>query len=786
MKRRLCLNGPPLCPVAALATAIVALLAGSLAARAAAPDGQYVREWLVAGPVSANAAVIAKTITELPERVPAPEDGRSFRLPSGQQLTWNRYSAPGSIVNLIHALGQQEHVSGLAYTTIRADREGKARFVVGSNDQLAILLNGRIVYQYDKKRGLSPDEDTFTAPLRAGENACLAIVGQDVGNWGFTLRVLTGEESRPVPLIWDAVDVLEQGCELYSPHWRYCAGDDADFARPDYDDSRWNPLGLALGAAGVKDAAVVWFRCPVWVRPSLVHLPCSMKAGHRGRTDVYADGVRVATMSDATSIVYTPVAPFSFTAAHQMLAVRIERPAEVRGQDSLDLRLTLSTGQADYGYLWLRMHRLIIIATLVLFLVFHVALLYYYPRHRANRDFCLTLAMALVTMLVLNVQEASTQPINSILYWIFLALAEVCMLFGLALVQALWSNRVRRGQLAAWALVAAVLYCAAWMRGERALAQAFAPLVTLEYARVYLVRAMGKVRGWRVYGVGLACFVAGQAVLLLHEFTHLIPHDLIVPYFWVYGFLAFLASISVDIGREFAGAVRKLEDLTATLDGRVRQVTQQLEIKLLAQARLETLRYQLNPHFLYNALNSVEALSREEPAQIPEVVRRLCECLRYALHPKKGGLATLEQELQQVTSYLRVERVRFGEHLAVETDVSDAARSAIVPEFLLQPLVENAVKYGMRTGEMPLRVVIRTGSANGVLEIEVRNTGRWYSDAGRATGGVGLENLKNRLDLLYADRYRLKTAEEAGWVSVTVAIPLHTEIAEGEGGHGPA
>jgi LytS/YehU family sensor histidine kinase len=236
----------------------------------------------------------------------------------------------------------------------------------------------------------------------------------------------------------------------------------------------------------------------------------------------------------------------------------------------------------------------------------------------------------------------------------------------------------------------------------------------------------------------------------------------------------------VEIGREFAGAVHKLEDLTATLDARVQQVSQQLEAKLLTQARLETLRYQLNPHFLYNALNSVEALSRDGPAQIPEVVRRLCECPRYALHPKKGGLATLEQELRAVASYLLVERLRFGERLVVESDVSNAVQSAAVPEFLLQPLVENAIKHGMRTSDMPLRVVIRAGCTNGALEIEVRNTGRWSSDAGDAKdGGVGLDNLKSRLDRLYADRYRLKATENAGWVSVAVAIPFKCDGAEG-------
>jgi hypothetical protein len=797
---------------------IVGLLAGPLGLCAAVPDGQYVRDWLVAGPVAAEVTTITNVVAVLPKSVlPVPEDGRSLRLTSGQQLTWNRYLAPGSMVNLVHALGRQEQVCGLAYTTIRADRAGPARFVMGSDDQLAIVLNRRIVYRCDEERPLSPDQDTFTAPLEAGENECLAVVGQGGGNWGFTLRVLTGEESRPPPLIWDAVDVLEQSRELYSPHWRHAAGDAAAFARPDYDDSRWKPLDPNGEAVGVQDAPVVWFRCPVWVRPSLVNLPCSMKARYHGRVEVYADGVRVATLGDTQHAPadadkndrYTPPARFSFTAPQQVLAVRLERPAEAVGRDRLDLRLSLSmmtrapvngapidarpitpgsragaleSGAIPRDYrvvmsLW--MHRLVIMAILVLFLVFHVALLYYYPRRRGNREFCLTLAMALVAMLVLHAQEASNQPPNGVLYRTFLALSQVCLLSGLVLVHALWCDRIRRGQLVAWTLLAAVLYGAAWVRDEPNFVRAFAPLVTLEYCRIYLLQAVGKVKGWPVYGVGAACFAAAQTLFILYYlFPGLIPEALAVPYFWVYGFVAFMASVSVEIGREFAGAVRKLEDLTATLDARVQEVTRQLETRLLAQARLETLRYQLNPHFLYNALNSIEALSRDGPAQIPELVRRLCECLRYALHPKKGGLTTLQEELQHVASYLHVEQVRFGDHLLVETDVHDAAHEAIVPEFLLQPLIENAVKYGMRTSDMPLRLVLRAGCTDGMLEIEVRNTGRWAGDAGDAkSGGIGLENLRNRLELLYAGRQRVTTAEEAGWVSVTVAIPFKTDEA---------
>jgi LytS/YehU family sensor histidine kinase len=111
----------------------------------------------------------------------------------------------------------------------------------------------------------------------------------------------------------------------------------------------------------------------------------------------------------------------------------------------------------------------------------------------------------------------------------------------------------------------------------------------------------------------------------------------------------------------------------------------------------------------------------------------------------------------------------------VETEVSADSQAALVPEFFLQPLVENAIKHGMRTSPVPLRVVIRAACADHVLEIEVRNTGRWGNDARDQTSGVGLKNLKTRLDLLYGGGYRLKETEERGWVSVAIAIPFKSE-----------
>jgi hypothetical protein len=421
------------------------------------------------------------------------------------------------------------------------------------------------------------------------------------------------------------------------------------------------------------------------------------------------------------------------------------------------------------------LHRLLLIVALSLFLIFHAALLYYYPKRRANLMFCITLTLSLITLVVLDVQERSQwNGFGKPLYWTFLGMLLLCMLSGLALTHALWRGDLPKCKLLAWAAVFAGLYLVGWLRDDRLWALAVLPLSTLDIWRRFFRDVWRRLPGAWVFGFGLTCFTVAQAVNLANNLMTLaLPDNGLIAYLWVYGFVTFLACVSTVIGREFAGAVRKLEELTATLDRRVQQVTRELETKLLAQARLETLRYQLNPHFLFNALNSVEALSREEPAQIPEVIRRLCECLRYALRPKKNGFATLQQELDVVASYLGVEEVRFEEQLLVDVDVSAAACGQTVPEFLLQPLVENAIKYGMQTSQIPLRVVIRGDCTEETLRVEVRNTGHWAKDGESVCSeGVGLENLKDRLELLYGDRYGLTIHQAEGWVSVAVKIPL--------------
>lgn len=205
----------------------------------------------------------------------------------------------------------------------------------------------------------------------------------------------------------------------------------------------------------------------------------------------------------------------------------------------------------------------------------------------------------------------------------------------------------------------------------------------------------------------------------------------------------------------------------------------QREETLLAQraterARLDALRYQLNPHFLFNCLNSIEALSRNHPAKIPEIVRKLAVFLRLRLMPSADGLNRVSDEIDTLRAYLDIENVRFQDQLQISIEVQEGCESMLIPELILQPLVENAVKYGRRSRE-PLHIDIKIYPYRGALILLVKNSGSLGGKHHHNLGefGIGTQNLKQRLEYLYGRRAHFHLSEsEDGTVTATLSLPL--------------
>jgi two-component system LytT family sensor kinase len=194
---------------------------------------------------------------------------------------------------------------------------------------------------------------------------------------------------------------------------------------------------------------------------------------------------------------------------------------------------------------------------------------------------------------------------------------------------------------------------------------------------------------------------------------------------------------------------------------------------LVKETELKMLRSQINPHFLFNSLNSISSLTITDPDRARDMVIRLSEFMRYALSKKDEQPVSLRSELENLRLYLEIEKVRFGDRLSTEENIEENCLEIKMPVMLLQPLYENAIKHGVY--ESTERVAIRTNVSchDGYLEILISNNYDPAPSSVRGTG-TGLKNVARRLDLFYANKASVKTTKENGIFTVTLFIPTKT------------
>jgi signal transduction histidine kinase len=194
--------------------------------------------------------------------------------------------------------------------------------------------------------------------------------------------------------------------------------------------------------------------------------------------------------------------------------------------------------------------------------------------------------------------------------------------------------------------------------------------------------------------------------------------------------------------------------------------------KSLAEAKLQALQMQLNPHFLFNALHSISSLMHKDVEAADTMVMRLSDLLRAALDRSDEQEVTLERELELLKLYLGIEQTRFGERLTVRLDIAPDTLNAQVPNLILQPLVENAIKHGIepraRSGCIELRVQRRDGQ----LALEVSDNGKGLTPDKPAREGVGLSNTRARLRELYGDLHHFQMVPgPEGGLKIELLIP---------------
>ena len=288
-----------------------------------------------------------------------------------------------------------------------------------------------------------------------------------------------------------------------------------------------------------------------------------------------------------------------------------------------------------------------------------------------------------------------------------------------------WGFAVTRS-LADWYVFAVLSIPAIAFAGRYPLGCAPLPLLAAVHGVASLVFSLI----WMLLRAALAVPLEGS------PFTETLRHALLATL--VFNLLVYWVVIAVAHAASFYQSLRERELRTMELERRV------------TEARLLALQMQLNPHFLFNSLHGVSALMYRDVDAADRMLVKLSGLLRHALDRTDAQKVPLRVELAFLDRYLELEQIRFGGRLTVRQEVEDAAAAALVPNLVLQPLVENALKHGIepqiRPGIITLRCRIVQGNR---LRLEVEDNGRGLAPGQNAAGGIGTANTRSRLDQLY-------------------------------------
>lgn len=315
-----------------------------------------------------------------------------------------------------------------------------------------------------------------------------------------------------------------------------------------------------------------------------------------------------------------------------------------------------------------------------------------------------------------------------------------------------------RAQIVGWIFLAVIGYCIRLAVFGNAVA-AFWLTLTLEPLAFFLTSTAAVLHGRRAGKVDAPVLVVACAVLLClataallasiaYAINHLLLPDVIgaIPanqfrlgFIYYMGILSIWTLIYFGVSAELAGRAERMSKMKAE--------TRSLRLEL------EHLQLQIEPHFLFNSLNTIVAEIADRPAVAEEMTRRLAEYLRYSLDRRGRGLCRLEEDIEAAQAYIRIQALRFERQLECRCEIDPATLNINIPHMTLQGLTENAIKHGMRTEHARFVIHIRTRLQGGVLIIEVDNPGQLRAPFDPVQSGGGLGNLCRRLTLRYGDRY---------------------------------
>lgn len=204
------------------------------------------------------------------------------------------------------------------------------------------------------------------------------------------------------------------------------------------------------------------------------------------------------------------------------------------------------------------------------------------------------------------------------------------------------------------------------------------------------------------------------------------------------------------------------------------RLEKEIELKnMVREAEMNMLKFQLNPHFIFNSLNSISSLTIVSPEKAREMIIRLSDFLRYSLQQDGLQKSSLEKEVKNIEDYIDIEKTRFGKRLRYHKDIADDCLTMEIPSLILQPVFENAIKHGVHNSTEEVTIQLSCYKKSDYLVIEVRND---FDPEFSAAGGegIGLKNIDERLNLIYQTSGLLEVRIEGNIFIVNVFVPFDT------------
>lgn len=192
--------------------------------------------------------------------------------------------------------------------------------------------------------------------------------------------------------------------------------------------------------------------------------------------------------------------------------------------------------------------------------------------------------------------------------------------------------------------------------------------------------------------------------------------------------------------------------------------------EMLKESELDMLKSQINPHFLFNSLNSVNWLTQAQPEKASEMIVSLSEYLRYSIDGGHRSLSSLEMEIENISRYIEIEKIRFGNKLSVNCKMTNDCRRAQIPSMILQPLYENAIKHGVYESTDPVWIETEITGENEYIRIVIQNSFEPNTPFQKGNG-LGLNNVRQRLRLIYGEAASLETDKQEKLYTATLLIP---------------